>query len=102
MKKRLFAALLAGSVALSLMACGGSGSSSSSAPAADPAAQGETGEAAASGDGSYAVDVIVKTTASEYWAMLLPARMHTARIIRKSPYLSRVQPVRHLMMSSRT
>ena len=77
MKKRLFAALLAGSLALSLMACGGSGSSSSSAPAADPAAQGEAGE-------------------------LLPARMHTARIIRKSPYLSRVQPVRHPTMSSRT
>ncbi len=67
MKKRLLAALLAGSVALSLMACGGS----SSAPAADPAAQEETGEAAASGDGSYAVDVIVKTTASEYWGYVV-------------------------------
>lgn len=70
MKKRLFAALLAGSVALSLMACGGSGSSSSSAPAADSAVQGETG-AAASGDGSYAVDVIVKTTSSEYWGYVV-------------------------------
>ena len=69
MKKKLLAALLAGSVALSLMACGGSGSS---APAAEPAAQGETGEAAAaSGDGSYAVDVIVKTTASEYWGYVV-------------------------------
>ena len=71
MKKRLFAALLAGSMALSLMACGGSGSSSGSTPAAEPAAQGETGEAAASGDGSYAVDVIVKTTASEYWGYVV-------------------------------
>jgi len=59
--------LLAVSVALSLMACGGS----SSAPAADPAAQEETGEAAAGGDGSYAVDVIVKTTASEYWGYVV-------------------------------
>ena len=33
MKKRLFAALLAGAVAVSLMACGGSSSSASSAPA---------------------------------------------------------------------
>lgn len=67
MKKRLLAALLAGSVALSLMACGGS----SSAPAADSAEQKEAGEAAASGDGSYAVDVIVKTTASEYWGYVV-------------------------------
>ena len=34
MKKRLFAALLAGAVALSMVACGGGGSSSS-APAED-------------------------------------------------------------------
>lgn len=67
MKKKLLAALLAGSVALSLMACGGS----SSAPAADSAEQKEAGEAAASGDGSYAVDVIVKTTASEYWGYVV-------------------------------
>lgn len=67
MKKKLLAALLAGSVALSLMACGGS----SSAPAADSAEQKEAGEAAASGDGSYAVDVIVKTTTSEYWGYVV-------------------------------
>ena len=75
MKKRLFAALLAGAVAISLMACGGSGSSSSSssAPAADAGAAG-TGEAAPAaaeaGDGSYNIDVICKTLSSEYWSYI--------------------------------
>ena len=74
MKKRLFAALLAGAVAISLMACGGSGSSSSSAPAADAGAAG-TGEAAPAaaaeaGDGSYTIDVICKTLSSEYWSYI--------------------------------
>ena len=76
MKKRLFAALLAGAVAISLMACGGSGSSSSSssAPAADAGAAG-TGEAAPAaaaeaGDGSYNIDVICKTLSSEYWTYI--------------------------------
>ena len=75
MKKRLFAALLAGAVAISLMACGGSGSSSSSAPAADAGAAG-TGEAAPAaaaeaGDGSYTIDVICKTLSSEYWSNMI-------------------------------
>jgi ribose transport system substrate-binding protein len=74
MKKRLFAALLAGAVAISLMACGGSGSSSSSAPAADAGTAG-TGEAAPAaaaeaGDGSYTIDVICKTLSSEYWTYI--------------------------------
>ena len=73
MKKRLFAALLAGTVAISLMACGGSGSSSSQ-PAADNAAAAGT-EAAApaaaeAGDGSYKIDVICKTLSSEYWTYI--------------------------------
>ncbi len=53
MKKRLFAALLAGAVALSMVACGGGGSSSS-APAEDKGSA-ETTEA---GGGSYKIDVI--------------------------------------------
>ena len=72
MKKRLFAALLAGTVAISLMACGGSGSSSSSQPAADDAAAAGT-EAAApaeAGDGEYKIDVICKTLSSEYWTYI--------------------------------
>ncbi|MBP3875468.1 MAG: sugar ABC transporter substrate-binding protein [Lachnospiraceae bacterium] len=71
MKKRLFAALLAGTVAISLMACGGSGSSSSQ-PAADNAAAAGT-EAAApaeAGDGEYKIDVICKTLSSEYWTYI--------------------------------
>ena len=72
MKKRLFAALLAGTVAISLMACGGSGSASSSQPAADDAAAAGT-EAAApaeAGDGEYKIDVICKTLSSEYWTYI--------------------------------
>jgi len=73
MKKRLFAALLAGTVAISLMACGGSGSSSSSQPAADDAAAAGTeaaAPAAEAGDGSYKIDVICKTLSSEYWTYI--------------------------------
>ena len=70
MKKRLLAALLAGAVAVSMVACGGgsSSSSSSSAPAADA---GSTGEAApAGGSGEYKIDVICKTLSSEYWTYI--------------------------------
>jgi len=65
MKKRLFAALLAGAVALSMVACGGGGSSSS-APAEDKGSE-ETTEA---GGGSYKIDVICKTLSSEYWSYI--------------------------------
>ena len=65
MKKRLFAALLAGAVALSMVACGGGGSSSS-APAEDKGSA-ETTEA---GGGSYKIDVICKTLSSEYWTYI--------------------------------
>lgn len=64
MKKRLFAALLAGAVALSMVACGGG--SSSSAPAEDKGSE-ETTEA---GGGSYKIDVICKTLSSEYWTYI--------------------------------
>ena len=65
MKKRLFAALLAGAVALSMVACGGGGSSSS-APAEDKGSE-ETTDA---GGGSYKIDVICKTLSSEYWTYI--------------------------------
>ena len=65
MKKRLFAALLAGAVALSMVACGGGGSSSS-APAEDKGSE-ETTEA---GGGSYKINVICKTLSSEYWTYI--------------------------------
>ena len=70
MKKRLFAALLAGAVAVSLMACGGG---SSSAPAGGEATQASGGAAtgeAAGGYGSYKIDVICKTLSSEYWTYI--------------------------------
>ena len=70
MKKRLFAALLAGAVAVSLMACGGG---SSSAPAGGEATQASGGAAtgeAAGGSGSYKIDVICKTLSSEYWTYI--------------------------------
>ena len=72
MKKRLFATLLAGVVAISLMACGGSGSTSTttSTEKTEEAAQGGTG-AVDSGDASYSIDVIVKTTSSEYWGYVV-------------------------------
>ena len=64
MKKRLFAALLAGAVALSMVACGGG--SSSSAPAEDKGSAGTT----EAGGGSYKIDVICKTLSSEYWTYI--------------------------------
>lgn len=60
MKKRLLAMLLAGAMCASLAACGGDTSS------AGTETSGETGTEA-SGEG-YSVDVILKTTASEYWS----------------------------------
>lgn len=57
MKKRLLAMLLAGAMCASLAACGGDTS-------ADTGDTADTGES--SGEG-YSIDVILKTTASEYW-----------------------------------
>lgn len=58
MKKRLLAMLLAAAMCTGLAAC-----SSDTGTATTP----EGGETAESGDGSYNIDVILKTTASEYW-----------------------------------
>ena len=60
MKKRMLAMTLAGVMAAGVLAgCGGSGGSSSNGSG--------SGNAAASG-GDYKIDVILKTTASEYWS----------------------------------
>ena len=60
MKKRKLAMTLAGVMAAGVLAgCGGSGGSSSNGSG--------SGNAAASG-GDYKIDVILKTTASEYWS----------------------------------
>ena len=56
MKKRLLAMLLTGALCASMAACGSSNGGSES---------GESGETA---DGGYSIDVILKTTASEYWS----------------------------------
>lgn len=58
-KKRVLAMLLAGAMALSMIACGGGNSASTDGSSND-------GGASASG-GSYKVSVILKTLAAEYW-----------------------------------
>ncbi len=72
MKKRVLALVLAGAMGASMAACGGSSSSddaaassAASSAAAEETEEEATEEAAASGD--YTIDVILKTTASEYW-----------------------------------
>lgn len=59
MKKRLLAMLLAGAMCASLAACGGDTSSNTNDDAANAGSE-------SSGEG-YSIDVILKTTASEYW-----------------------------------
>jgi len=66
---------MAGVLVFALAACGGSSSTSGTAAddAKEEASEEEASEEAAaeSGDGSYAIDVIVKTTASEYWGYVV-------------------------------
>ena len=72
MKKKLVSVLLAGVMALALAACGGSSNAASSSEAEAPADTTAAEAAPAEGgDGSYAIDVIVKTTASEYWGYVV-------------------------------
>lgn len=63
-KKRLFALLMAGAMAVSMTACGGSSSSSGAASGA------ASGSAAAEGGegGNYAI--VVKSMADQYWVLL--------------------------------
>ena len=59
MKKRLLAMLLTGALCASMAACSSGGETTQ---------QGDGGETAQTGgDASYSIDVILKTTASEYW-----------------------------------
>lgn len=61
--KKLMAAALVGSMALSLAACGGDTSTTT-----EENTSGEsTAESTEAGDGNYNISVILKTTASEYW-----------------------------------
>lgn len=57
MKKRLLAMLLAGAMCASLAACGGTTTNDT----------GDTAEGGESSGEGYSIDVILKTTASEYW-----------------------------------
>lgn len=65
MKKRLLAMLLAGAMCASLAACGGD---------TTPAADGGESTGESTGEG-YAIDVILKTTASEYWGYVQAGAM---------------------------
>ncbi len=60
MKKRLLAMLMTGAMVASLAACGGGSNAQTS--------DNNGGDSAEGGSGSYAIDVILKTTASEYWS----------------------------------
>ena len=60
--KKLMAAALVGSMALSLAACGGT----ETTPEENTTGE-STAESTEAGDGNYNVSVILKTTASEYW-----------------------------------
>ena len=59
--KKLMAAALVGSMALSLAACGGDTTTPENTSGES------TAESTEAGDGSYNISVILKTTASEYW-----------------------------------
>lgn len=76
MKKRVLAVVLASAMALSMAACGekkeeaaASSAKSEAAEATSEAAE-EAAEPAAEG-GDYTIDVILKTTASEYWGYVM-------------------------------
>ncbi len=78
MKRKLFVMALAGTMTVGMLAGCGSSSSDSSEAASSSAAEeteaveaesGETETAAAGGD--YTIDVILKTTAAEYWQYVM-------------------------------
>ena len=60
--KKLMAAALVGSMALSLAACGGDTTTTEENTSGET-----TAESTEAGDGSYNISVILKTTAAEYW-----------------------------------
>jgi ribose transport system substrate-binding protein len=65
--KKFLALLLAGTMMASLAACGGSSDSSSSDSSSSDSSSTAADSSAASGD-SLSIDVILKTTSSEYWS----------------------------------
>ena len=70
MKKRILAMLMASALAVSMTACGGSGSSGGSSAAGSSAAGSQaasSGASAPAGDDAYNISVILKTTSAEYW-----------------------------------
>ncbi len=75
MKRKLFVMALAGTMAVGMLAgCGSSSSSDSSSEAASSAAEeveASSGETATASSGDYTIDVILKTTAAEYWQYVL-------------------------------
>jgi len=76
MKKRLLAMLLASALCAGLTACGGGGGDStnqdggSSAPDSS-AGDNNGGEVTGGEGGEYKIDMILKTTASEYWSYVM-------------------------------
>lgn len=77
MKKRLLAMLLAGAMCAGLTACGGgdtggnnAGGDANTPPSTSDNAGGSDASAPTTG-GNYKIDVILKTTASEYWQYVL-------------------------------
>ncbi len=84
MKKKVLAALLVSAMAASMAACGSSSDTTADSAAASSAAEEETTEAeeteasstadetaAADLNTDYSIDVILKTTASEYWGYVM-------------------------------
>lgn len=75
--KRLMAAMLAGTMAFSLAACGDGNSDSGSQADSGTTTPSDTGTTTPAdtgtpaGDGNYSIDVILKTTASEYWGYVV-------------------------------
>lgn len=68
--KRLMAAMMAGTMAFSLAACGGNDKPADDA-AQTPDANASADAAQPAGDGNYNISVILKTTASEYWGYVV-------------------------------
>jgi ribose transport system substrate-binding protein len=66
--KKFLALLLAGTMMASLAACGGSSDSSASDASSDSTASADDSSAASSSGDSLSIDVILKTTSSEYWS----------------------------------
>ncbi len=65
--KKLLATLLAGTMALSLAACGGNGGGSSGSGSSDGSGSSGGGEG---GSGPYKISMVLKTNSSEFWQLV--------------------------------